>query len=177
MDDDINNSYYYLELYYNTINTVLDYPKSFEHLLQIISKYYSIDYNELNKVDIIYIDCEKDMIQLSNENDYEMMLMYMLNENVNNIQIHIVNNNSKNSTNKCDNKMKPCCLYDNLPQPLPSIKPQQCCDPAMLNQNGIYNTIRKMTEKEIPFLLHKLYSEIHQNIKTKFDNNNNVCNS
>ena len=176
MDDDINNNnYYYLEVYYNTISTVIEVPKSYENLLKIISKYYSIDYDDLNKVEIIYTDSEKDMIQLSNESDYEMMLMYMVNEDVNHIQIFIVNNNSKEGD-------KSPCLDDNLPQPLPSMKPQQCCDPDMLKQNNVYNTIRKMTEKEIPSLLNKLYSEIQQDIKNKFktniidsnNNNNNV---
>lgn len=182
MDDDINNNYYYLELYYNTISTVIEVPKSYENLLQIISKYYSINYDELNKVDIIYTDSEKDMIQLSNESDYEMMLMYMVNEDVNNIQIFIVNNNNNtNNTKESDNnKIKPSYLYDNLPQPLPSMKPQQCCDPNMLKQNNVYNTIKKITEKEIPSLINKLYSEIQQDIKNKFktniidSNNNNV---
>jgi hypothetical protein len=62
------------------------------------------------------------------------------------------------------------------------MKPQQCCEPDVLKQNNVYNTIKKITEKEIPSLINKLYSEIQQDIKNKFktniidsnNNNNNV---
>ena len=89
------NTERFLQLVYNGVSTLIEMPCSFCDLLTVITKCYLISCDSVVKLKVAYVDMEGDEIDISNENDYEALEMYMQFEHKNIMELIINNKNDE----------------------------------------------------------------------------------
>ena len=147
------NTERFLQLVYNGVSTLIEMPCSFCDLLTVITKCYLISCDSVVKLKVAYVDMEGDEIDISNENDYEALEMYMQFEHKNIMELIINNKNDE------ENKEMSCGMESDVKGNESKV--------ILLSTDEIQKEIEEITQQELPAMLSKLYDELKQKVEMK----------